>query len=761
MAYYGFARGRAAVHLIAKFNRCIRSIFLSAVPLAAVIVVTARIAAAQTSMPLQGNHTEEAVNLVARAPAGRLLTIHVSLALRNRDALAKLLSELNDPASPQYHHWLTPSEFEARFSRTQDEVAAVREWLVNQGFQVVGESQRAITATATVAQAEGAFATTIAASNDGLVYGNTSDPQIPARLAAVIGSVEGLDNMRHSQAFAPRLPQGGGLPTPFAPAPAASVALVSDPAGRSTWPGSIELAAVVPEYNGGYGAAFGPSDFWTFYDETPVLNVGTNGGSGDCLAVIEDSDYIDSAVTLFDSSFALPAATVTRVFADGSSPGINGDETEVLLDIEWAHAVAPDAPISVYMGNLTDAIDMAVTDNKCGTISISYGFCGGSASFYTSSLDSIFAQAAAQGQSVFVSSGDQGAAGIVLNAAGNSCTVGTGRNVSEMAADPNVVGAGGTEFTPSYISGSDSGSTPESVWNDVSGAGGGGKSKYFAKPSYQASVTPNDGGRDVPDVSYGSSPYSPGFYWADDSGGNAVMSCCIGGTSIAAPMWAGLSKLLAQASGGRLGNMNPRIYQLGALKNSSQSGLRDVTSGNNSYNGVTGFSAAPGYDQATGWGTADIATFVAAYTGASASPTPTPTATPTHTATPTPTRTATPTVSATPTPAPTPTPTSTTLIILEPRTLNFGTVKVGQSSAASTLTLTNRAGQNLRIEGTAIGRDFVLVNSTCPAILSAGQSCNYLVSFRPQSVGAKNEVFRANDNINSPQKVQLHGTGQH
>ena len=595
MVYEWFVRGGAAgQRLTAKFNIYIRRAGLSSALLAVATILTAQGAMAQTNMALHGNRTAEAANLITRAAADRPLMVQVAFALRNQAALAKLLSDLNDPASPQYHRWLTPTEFEARFGRTQAEVAAVREWLTNQGFQVVHESSRGITSTGTVANAEGAFATTIAASSDGAVYGNSSDPQIPAQFAGVIGSIEGLDNTRHSQALAARPPHGSREPAQVASKPATGAALLPAVSGMSLWPASMAAAAIVPEYNGGSGTAFGPSDLWSFYNETPLLNAGTNGGSGDCLAVIEDSDYIDSAVTLFDSTFALTPAAVTRVFANGSSPGINGDEIEVLLDIEWAHAVAPHAPISVYMGNLTDAINRAVTDNQCGAISISYGFCGGSSSFYTGSLDPIFAQAAAQGQSVFISSGDQGAAGIVLNASGNQCVVGTSRNASEMAADPNVISVGGTEFNPVYNSGNDSVNVPESAWDDSSGAGGGGKSNYFAKPSYQASVTPNDGGRDVPDVSYGSSPYSPGFYWANDSGGNPVMSCCIGGTSIAAPMWAGLSKLLAQTSGSRLGNMNQRIYQLGALNNSSQSGLRDVTSGNNSYNGVTGFSAASG-----------------------------------------------------------------------------------------------------------------------------------------------------------------------
>ena len=113
-------------------------------------------------------------------------------------------------------------------------------------------------------------------------------------------------------------------------------------------PQSSELAAVAPDFSSGGGIAFGPSDLYTFYNETPLLNAGTNGNSGDCIAVAEDSDFNSNSVTLFDSNFSLAPANLTRVFPDGASPGINGDEVEVLLDIEWAHAVAPGAPINVY-----------------------------------------------------------------------------------------------------------------------------------------------------------------------------------------------------------------------------------------------------------------------------------------------------------------------------------------------------------------------------------------------------------------------------
>jgi subtilase family serine protease len=607
--------------------------------------------AAPETTAVHGGRPAITNNMTTRLPADRTLTIKVIFAIRNRAQLDKQLAAQQDPASPQYHKWLTSAQFDARFGRTAAEVADVTDWLRSKGFDVASWSARGIDATALVSAVEAAFSTTIAASSDEAVFANTSEPQIPARFGSVIGSIEGLDNTAHSWAF--------GIRPPDARDPKNKAATPTAP-NRSALPGSLELAALASDYAGGSGTAFGPADVYTFYDENPLLSGGFTGTGTDCIAVVEDSDYLSSAVTLFDSTFSLPIPSLTRVFADSTSPGINGDEDEVLLDIEWAHALAPGAPLRVYIGNggnsLGDAISKAVTDNACSVISISYGFCGGSSSFYTSTLDSLFVKAAAQGQSVFVSSGDQGAAGIVLNSAGTACVVGTSLNVNEMAADPNLTAVGGTQFTPVYSSGNDVGSVPESSWHDITGATGGGASKYFSKPSYQTGLTPADGHRDLPDISLAASPKSPGFYWGTDSKGVGAMACCIGGTSIAAPMWAGLARVIQQMGGARLGNLNTRIYQFAPL-NAGTSGLRDSTSGNNSWATVTGFNAVVGYDLATGWGSADMATFATAYT--SSGPTPTPTATASATATPTTTATPTPTRTATPTRTPTATPTKT------------------------------------------------------------------------------------------------------
>src|SRR5207237_8559415 len=155
------------------------------------------------------------------------------------------------------------------------------------------------------------------------------------------------------------------------------------------------------------------------------------------------SDYLDAAVTLFATSFGFTPFNITRVLASGSSPGTNGNETEALLDIDYAHATASATPIHVYVdSDLYTSIQSSITDNTCGPITLSFIYCGFSLPFYTG-LDTLFMQAASQGQSVFISSGDWGAAGLQFDATTNSCAIGTTQNTSEMAASPHVTGVGG------------------------------------------------------------------------------------------------------------------------------------------------------------------------------------------------------------------------------------------------------------------------------------------------------------------------------
>jgi subtilase family serine protease len=603
-------------------------------------------------MLLKGNRTGEVATArpLGYVEATRQLNMEVTLAVRDRASLDQLIADQQNPGSPQYHRWLTPAEFAARFGPRPADAAAVAQWLTSQGFEVtvVNLADRSIRFSGDVAHAQTAFGTTIMAYGNGQLYANAVEPSIPAQFAGIVAAIGGLENFTPAAIAKP-------------PEPLSRIASAGDGIGTS------------PDVIVGGLKAFGPPDIRTFYDETSLINSTT--GAGDCIAIIGLSDFMSSAITTFNSQFGLPASSITTVAADPTDPGYNSDESEALLNLEYAHAIAPAAPLRFYRGNnsdssiyggLYDAINRAIGDDACSVINVSFYSCGSNSSFYTGTLDPKLAEAASHGQSVFVAAGDWGAAGMVFDST-KGCVLGTSRHVNELAT-PNATSVGGAEFMPDYnSSGDDVGFVAENVWNDEAyglGATGGGASAFFGKPTYQDVGTPADKSRDQPDIALMASPNFPGVAMANDgscdrggcNGGGPVVWDQYGGTSLSAPLFAALAKIIAQQQGTWLGLFNTRLYNLaaGGLANH---GIRDVLStskgpNNNGFNGVTGFTAGPGYDQVTGWGTVDMANFVKAFV---ITPTPTPTKTPTHT----PTKTPTPTPTKTPTRTPTKTPTKT------------------------------------------------------------------------------------------------------
>lgn len=658
-------------------------------------------AARDSAMILQGNHPDEAADIVTEAAASpsQPLAMYLTMALRNRAELTRLLAGQQDPASPDYHRWLTPDEFTNRFGPTDADLTRVTQWLKKNGFSVTSAdaSAREVSFSGTVAQAQSSFAVKIAATADGRLYSNTNDPAVPADLAPLIESIHGLDNLLHSR------PQ---------------VHRVSKRGSRASSPASVVKSA---------GPAFGPPDIYTFYDETPLLNSNIDGSGSGCIAVVEDSNIDQPAADEFNTQFGLPAlspANFRVVLVDGTDPGENQDEDEAMVDVNYSHAVAPGSSIRVYLGDqsntrssaILDAIHAAVTEKNgpCNAISISFSFCEGSKGFYKTQ-NGFFAQAASQGQSVFVATGDTGAAGLKLNQRTGACVVGVSRNIDELAGSPTVTAIGGTEFTPNYVGGNDVGFVSETVWND-GGATGGGQSKVFKKPAFQKGLIAKDKKRDVPDVSFGASPASPGFFFGgrDHNGAPAVV-CCIGGTSIGAPAYAGISQLISQQNGSPIGNLNSRIYQLGAEHSGATTGIRDVTSGNNAFNGVAGFSAGPGYDKASGWGTVDMGLFVPAYLGKSVGgPTPTPTAT----ATPSSTATATATVAATSTATPTSTATATPTVAAT-RTSTSTSTATATRTTMSTASATPTASATSTATATATAVPTSTASATATATTTA------------------------------------------
>ena len=466
-------------------------------------------------------------------------------------AVRQLIESQQDPQSPNYHRWLTAEEFGASFGPAREDIDAVTGWLKSQGFQVnsVYPSGMVVDFSGTAGQVRTAFHTEIHQLhvNGESHIANMSDPMIPEALAPVVAGVVSMHDFVPHTLNKPR-------------------------AGYTFTSGGATYQAVTP------------ADLATIYNLNPLFTAGVTG-KGQTIAVVEDSDLYSTADwTTFRTTFGLtasyPAGSLTTVHpapASGanncSDPGYNSDGIETTLDAEWASAAAPSAAIQVAtcadtrttFGGLIAIQNMVNAKAGPPTImSMSYGECeaenGASAN---AAYNSVFAQAAAEGVSVFVSAGDEGAA---------SCDAGTtgathGIGVSAYASTPYNVAVGGTDFgdtvngsTSTYWNttntatyGSAKSYIPEIPWNDscagsllvrfsgyasagatgangfcssstaaqeglqqvVAGSGGpsgcatgspatsgvvGGSCKGYGKPSWQSNST-GDGVRDIPDVS--------------------------------------------------------------------------------------------------------------------------------------------------------------------------------------------------------------------------------------------------------------------
>jgi subtilase family serine protease len=578
---------------------------------------------------------------------GVSLVFHPSVA-QQKD-LHTLSAQQQDRSSPNYHKWLTPSQFADRFGMSRGDIARVRTWLESEGFVVtsIANSRNQISFQGTVAQVESAFAIEI---HDYVVdgethYANSTEPSVPAALAGSVLAVGHLHNFTlKPRAIVRRL-----------------VAPEADPHFTSYVSGSHFVA---------------PGDFATIYDVAALYNSGTDG-TGEKIVLTGQSSINLSDISNFRSAAGLAAKVPTLLLepGTGTSTRCSGDEGESDLDVEWSGAVAKNASITlVYAGLATgdtcssrqfgafDALHYAIDQNLASVISNSYGNCESAVGLsFAQTMQGWVQQANLQGQTVISASGDDGAADCDYQVA--SATHGLAVDIP--AAIPEVTGMGGTEFTgdaegtvtngnagaTSYWSGTTGGTDtissalsyiPEDGWNDTTfnltqpggtiGASGGGASIYFSKPTWQTGVgVPNDGKRDVPDLALNASPDHDGYLFCSEDGpNNGLVTTCsvgfrdgtggslavVGGTSAAAPTFAGIVALLNQYLGSSgLGLINPTLYSLSA---SNPTAFHDVTTGNNIVpctQGTTGcptsapfqygFNAGIGYDQVTGLGSVD------------------------------------------------------------------------------------------------------------------------------------------------------------
>lgn len=526
---------------------------------------------------------------------------HIQLQLKRsparQQALEQFIDRLHDPASPDFHHWLTAEELGKQFGPAQQDIDKVVDWLRTHGFHIgtVYKSGMLIDFAGTAAQVREAFHTEIHRfAIDGAEYtANASDPRIPAELEPVMMGPSSLHSF-HRHAHRSRT----HLTEPF--------------------------QGVTQYY-------LTPADFATIYNVGPLWAAGITG-AGQTVAVLEDSDMSMSDWQTFVSSFGLTSygGTFATVHPNCTDPGTNGDEIEVAVDAEGVTTFAPGAAVQVAAcpstrttdGDITAAANLLNMANPPEIFSDSYGGCEAQTTkSYQALITSTWQQAVAEGVSVFVAAGDEGA---------DECGYGrrfatTGISVDGTASTPYDVAVGGTDFSDvahgtasTYWSmtnapggGSALSYIPEIPWNgtcasnvlaqylgyadgltfcntatgesgayqQVSDAGSGGPSSIYAKPSWQAGVVGIHPGaaRDIPDVSLFASAgvYDQSIVSCMSDSAEGGVPCDYrsakdtyfssgGGTSCSAPSFAGIQALVDQKVGSKQGNPNPVLYQLAA-----------------------------------------------------------------------------------------------------------------------------------------------------------------------------------------------------
>ncbi len=579
------------------------------------------------TVELSGNVRPEAIAANDRGPVedSRVLD-HIELLLnrpgQTEAALVQLIDQLHDKSSPQFHAWLTPDQFTARYGPAASDLHAITDWLSGHGFTINGVhgGNLFVDITGTAAQIRDTFHTEIHVLEvDGVRHiANMTDPRIPAALAAAVRGVVSLHDFRPHTNFKPKY---------------------------------------TFTVDGGTYEAVVPGDLATIYNLNPLFNTGISG-QGQTVIVIEDTDvYSKADITSFRKTFGLASyesGSFTEEHPKPPSgknncvdPGVvSGNEAEATLDAEWAGAAAPSAAIvlascadtSVTFGGLIALQNLVDGAKPPAIVSISYGECEAfNGATANAAYVTTYQQAVALGTSVFVSSGDEGA----VSCDADQSVALHGIGVSGFASTPYNVAVGGTDFGDSYLGDNSkywttkNSSTyesalsyiPEIPWNDscasaliyqtlgfttgygsngacnsdigeeeflttASGSGGpshcatgapsipgvvSGTCKGTPKPSWQKLLgNPADAVRDIPDVSLFAANGVWGHYYVfcDSDVADGGTACTgapsnwagAGGTSFSSPILAGVQALVNQATGSSQGNPNTAYYALAAAE---------------------------------------------------------------------------------------------------------------------------------------------------------------------------------------------------
>jgi pseudomonalisin len=607
-------------------------------------------------VPLTGHHPAwaNAQNDVGAVPADlpiERLTIVLARSPQVEQAYTQFLKDQQDPASPDYHHWLTPVEIGKRFGVSSHDIHAVTVWLQSQNLHVdsISNSRDRIVFSGPASSIASAFGAEMHYFTVGTEkrISITAEPQIPAALGQVIKSISGLYTVKLYPQHKSKTVQSSHASN----------------RGTSAFPDATFCSGAV------CSNIIFPADFAMIYNLNGVI--GGINGAGQTIAIVGRSRVCTADITNFAIQAAvtanIPDAIVPPLGVDPGAAACSGsatqDQSEATLDVTRSGSVAQGATLDLVVSGDTatqDGIQIAATyvvDTNpipAHIMSISFGGCEQQAGQGGVQIwDSLFKQAAGEGISVFVSSGDSAAAG---------CDQSFTTPPASQILSPNAICSssyatcvGGTEFADSanptqYWSSTNGngfesalGYIPEGAWNEplnaqsapqVAGTGGG-VSAFIATPSYQTGTgVPNArAGRYTPDVAFSASEHDGYFGCLAAGGGSCVVVNhsfsfeVFAGTSAAAPDMAGIAALLNQKEGIAQGLLNPNLYILAAAP--SNGVFHDVTvatSGvancavttpsmcNNSTpgptsltGGLSGYLVTAGYDEATGLGSINVA----------------------------------------------------------------------------------------------------------------------------------------------------------
>ena len=535
---------------------------------------------AQSRFRVLQNHVRPAITsgkaaVIASLPSGQQLHLSIVLPLRNQGDLTALLGRLYDPSSPDYRHFLSVEQFTDQFGPTADDYQTVVDFAQANGLTVTGRpaNRLIVPVKGTVAQVEKAFNVSMKVyqhpTEERTFFSPDREPSL--NLSVPVAHIAGLNNFSTPRAMLTR---------------AAAGQAIANPAQIGSGP------------NGQYRA----SDMRAAYYGGSALT-----GSGQCVGLFElDGYYLADVDLVFSNTGQSYSVPVNNVLLDGATgESLNGD-AEPVLDIVQAIGMAPGlSQVRVYIANeygsgFDDAaiFNQMAAENVCKQLSVSWLWEPED----HSSNDPIFLEFAAQGQSLFVSAGDHGA-------------YSSSNDPWYPADDLYVTAVAGTSLT---TNGAGSSWNSEQAWQS---SGGGPSPNGLGIPSWQLGVANSSNGasttlRNVPDVAME----------ADTDNYNCTMGVCLGlgwgGTSFAAPRWAGFMALVNQQAAAKgpntVGFINPAIYSIGA-SSSYGSALHDISSGNDDCCGQSvWYNAVPGYDLVTGWGSPNGQNLIDALAGSPA-----------------------------------------------------------------------------------------------------------------------------------------------